>query len=83
MLQLIFSCPVQSGAAVKLVNSGTSHYATFEAGVFKFTKSENVFLHCHVRICFKRDEQGKNCAVPVDKCPNNLRQSPVEKNAPH
>jgi len=73
-------CPVRSGADVKLVNSGTSHYATFEAGVFKFTKSENVFLHCHVRICFKRDFDAKNCAVPIDQCPSRQRRGVLESN---
>jgi hypothetical protein len=47
-------CPLENnGAQTRIVNSGTSSYATFESGVFKFEKSDSVYLHCHVKLCFK------------------------------
>ena len=33
------SCPVESGADVKLVDSGNGPFGTFEANVFKFAES--------------------------------------------
>lgn len=66
-------CPVPSGAEVKLLNSGTNHHASFESGVFKFTKSELVYLHCHVRICFRHNHHATNCAVNIDECPTDKR----------
>jgi len=65
---------VASGADVKLVNSGTDYFATFESGVFKFTKSESVYLHCHIRICFRRNENSNNCAIRIDQCPNRFSE---------
>lgn len=65
-----------------MLNSGTDHYATFESGVFKFTKSANVYLHCHVRICFRNNQESENCAIQVDQCPSNRirRGSSLEPN---
>jgi len=61
-------CPVKSGADVQLVNSGTSYFATFESGVFKFTKSDSVYLHCHVRICFQHETDSENCVINPSQC---------------
>lgn len=61
-------CPVESGAAVNLVDSGNGPFGIFEANVFKFAESSEVHLHCRVRICFNPNSGEKSCSINQEEC---------------
>lgn len=75
-------CPIKSGANVKILNSGTDHFATFESGVFKFTDSKVVYLHCHIKICFKQARAPNSCVIDPKECDDRRKRSLLENTTP-
>jgi hypothetical protein len=56
-------CPLkENGANTRIIETGVPHHATFESGIFKFDQSETVYLHCHVKVCFR--ECNVDCSDP-------------------
>lgn len=59
-------CPLkENGANAKIIDTGVPHHATFESGIFKFDQSDTVYLHCHVKVCFR--ECDVDCSDPESR----------------
>nr|XP_039254460.1 pancreatic secretory granule membrane major glycoprotein GP2-like [Styela clava] len=56
-------CPSEEGvrAEVKLQNNGDQQHVLWESNVFRFLVGPEVFIHCHVKVCFAEEDCEKTC----------------------
>lgn len=62
-------------AATTVIKNGKDKTARYTSNVFKFPQQERVYLHCHVRVCFKNMDS-EQClktsrADAIDTCPSS------------